>query len=200
MKTRIFAMVCACTPIFAVAQVTPIGPFTGSMQEGWETHALGQFLPMLDIFGGAGDATQLAAGQGLHVTTGWGFFNSTFPHGGGRFMGGAGVNYALNFDAPASQFGAYFQTNADAPDAVATFFDANNVQIGGSVVVSAPLGEWQWNGWEYAQGISRIEIVASNQWGGFIMIDDLEYNAVPEPGAFVALAAGLGLLLVRRKR
>ena len=200
MNKRFVAFVCAVTPIAAAAQVTPIGPFTGAMQEGWEGHALGQFLPSLDIFGGAGDATQLAGGQGLHVTTGWGFFNTTFPHSGGRFMGGAGVNYALNFDSPAFQFGAYFQTNADVPDAMATFFDASNVQIGGSVVVSAPLGQWQWNGWEYAQGISRIEIVASNQWDGFIMIDDLEYNPVPEPGAFVALAAGLGLLLVRRRR
>lgn len=200
MKTRIFALLVACTPVAALAQVTPIGPFTGSMQEGWETHALSQFLPALDIFGGAGDAVQISAGQGLHVTTGWGFFHTTFPHSGTRFMGGAGVNYALTFDVPASQFGAYFQTNANAPDAVATFFDANNVQIGGSLVVSAPMGQWQWNGWEYAQGISRIEIVASNQFAGFIMIDDLEYNAVPEPGAFVALAAGLGLLLIRRKR
>ena len=79
MKIRTFALVCACTPIFASAQVTPIGPFTGSMQEGWETHALGQFLPMLDIFGGAGDAVQISAGQGPARHNGLGIHPYDFP-------------------------------------------------------------------------------------------------------------------------
>jgi hypothetical protein len=188
-------------PLSAFAQVTPIGPFVGDLQEGWETHALGQFLPQLDILGGAGTADQLGGGQGLHVTTSWGFFHSTFPHSGQRFMGGAGVNYALVFDDPALRFGAYFQTNADVPGATATFFDAQGGQIGGPMAMAVPLGQWQWEGWEFAGGIKRIEIVASNQWGGFVMIDDLEYvNVIPEPAAIVGLALGIGLLLARRRR
>lgn len=197
---RLFAFVCVIGPAAAFAQVTPIGPFAGTLQEGWESHAGGLFLPQLIILGGAGTADQLGGGQGLHVTTGWGFFSTIFPHSGAKFMGGAGVNYQFIFNTPAFQFGAYFGTNADAAGATATFYDAANAQIGGPMAIAAPMGQWQWDGWEFAGGIKRIEIVASNQWGGFIMSDDLEYNPVPEPGAIVALAVGLGMLLVRRKR
>jgi hypothetical protein len=46
-----------------------------------------------------------------------------------------------------------------------------------------------------------VVIIANNQWGGFIMSDDLEYTgAVPEPASLLALAGGLGLLLARRRR
>lgn len=200
MSLRKIALAFAVVPVVAAAQVTPIGPFTGALQEGWESHPTGMFLPQLPIFGDGSTADQLGGGQGLHVTTGWGFISTIFPHSGGKFMGGAGVNYAFVFNTPAFEFGAYFATNASAPGATATFFDANNAQIGGPMAIGAPMGQWQWDGWQYAGGIKRIEIVAINTSGGFIMSDDLEYNAVPEPAAIVGLVAGLGLLLVRRRK
>lgn len=200
-STKLFALACIAVPAAVYAQVTPIGPFTGAMQDSYETQPTGQFLSSYDIFGGSGSVDQLGTGQGIHITSGWGFFSTVFPHSGGFFLGGAGVNYQFQFDTPAFQFGGYFATNADSPGAVATFFDASGAQIGGPMAIGAPMGQWQWDGWEYAGGIKRIEIVANNQFGGFIMSDDIEYNGVvPEPSAFVALAAGVGLLLVRRKR
>jgi hypothetical protein len=200
MKIRALTLAFAAIPIVAVAQVTPIGPFTGAMQDGYEAVPNGQFLPHYDIFGGAGDVDQFGGGQGVHITTGWSFFSTVFPHGGNLFLGGAACNYQFIFDTPAFQFGGYFATNADSPGAVATFYDDTNAQIGGPMAIGAPMGQWQWDGWEYAGGIKRIEVVANNQFGGFILSDDLEYNAVPEPAAFVAIATGLGLLLIRRKR
>lgn len=199
MKIRTLTFAFAAIPIVAVAQVTPIGPFTGALQEGWEAQPSG-FQSQYTIFGGAGTANQLGGGQGLLIASGWSFFSNISPHSGGAFMGGAGVNYEFIFNTPAFQFGGFFGTNADTPGAMATFFDASNVQIGGPMAIGAPLGQWQWDGWEYAGGIGRVVIIANNQFGGFIMSDDLEYNAVPEPGALVALATGIGLLLVRRKR
>ena len=115
-------------------------------------------------------------------------------------MGGAGVNYSFMFDTPAFQFGGYFGTNSDAPDATATFYDSQGAVIGSPMNVSAPIGQWAWNGWEFGGGISRIDIVANNTWGGFIMSDDIQYNPVPEPAAFVGLAAGLALLMLRKRK
>jgi hypothetical protein len=200
MSLRHFAFVFSVAPVLALAQVTPIGPFSGSSSDGYETQPRGQFLASYDIFGGAGSVDMLGSGQGLHITTGWTFFNSIFPHSGEVFMGGAGVNYSFMFDTPAFQFGGYFGTNTDAPDAMATFYDAQGSVIGSSMPVSAPIGQWSWNGWEYSGGISRIDIVASNSWGGFIMSDDIEYNPVPEPAAIIGIVVGLSALLLRKRK
>lgn len=115
-------------------------------------------------------------------------------------MGGAGVNYEFVFSNPVARFGGYFATNADAPGATATFFNAANQQIGGPLAIGAPMGQWQWDGWEYLPGISRISITANNQWGGFIMSDDLQYDAVPEPATLAALGLGLAAVARRRRR
>jgi hypothetical protein len=201
MSKRLFVLAAAVFPVAALAQVTVVGPFTGDLSEGYETIPQGEFHTSYDVFGGAGTVLQVGTGQGLLVTSGWGFFSTIFPHSGGAFMGGAGVNYEYDFDTPATMFGGYFGTNADTPDATVTFYDANNAQIGDSMTLSAPLGDWAWNGWQYDGGISRVVIIANNQWGGFIMSDDLEYTgAVPEPASLLALAGGLGLHLARRRR
>ena len=157
-------------------------------------------MTQYSVFGGAGTVDQVGAGQGVHITTGWSFFSTVFPHGGDAFMGGAGVNYEYNFNTPALRFGGWFATNADSPDATVAFFDPNNVQIGSALTASAPQGQWQWNGWEYAGGISRVVVRANNQFNGFIMNDDMQYTAVPEPATMAFLGLGFAALVARRRR
>jgi hypothetical protein len=185
---------------FVHAAIVPIGQFTGQKQEGFETHAGGQFLPELDVFGGTGDKVlSLGGGQGLHVTTGWSFFSVTYPHGGAKFMGGAGVNANWVFVTPALQFGGFFNTNADAPDATAKFYDASENLLA-TLDVKAPTGgAWEWNGWkdDSGKGIKRVEIIAKNQFNGFIMHDDMEYTPIPEPASLALI--GMGLLALRRR-
>ncbi|HRI44405.1 MAG TPA: hypothetical protein PLL78_11730 [Fimbriimonadaceae bacterium] len=168
----------------AFAQPNTIGPFTGAQSDGYETQQRGTFVPQFIVFGGAATVDSLTGGQGLHITSGWSFFNVIFPHGGQVFMGGAGVNQVYNFIVPARRFGGYFGTNADVPGATATFFDTNGNQIGAPQAVNAPQASWAWNGWEHAAGISRVEIRSTNPWGGFIMNDDMEYD--PAAAASVA--------------
>jgi hypothetical protein len=182
----------------ASASIVSIGEFTGDYQEGFETQPRFQFLPHYDVFGGMGDVNQVGGGQGLHITTGWAFFQTIFPHGGDVFMGGAGVNAEWVFDVPAKRFGGYFGTNADVPDAMAYFYDEAGNLID-SLAVGAPLGSWKWNGWETTgAGIKRVEIIANNQYNGFIMHDDMEYTMIPAPGGLALL--GLGSLALRRRR
>lgn len=189
---------CFATPIVGMAQVTSIGQFSGSATEGYETQAA-NFYTSFSILGGLGTANQLGgSGQGLNVTTGWSFFFFVGPHSGNQMMGGAACNYSFNFATPAQQFGGFFATNADIAGGVAVFYDSTGTQIGGPEVLSAPQGQWQWNGWEYAGGISRVDIIGNNQFGGFIMSDDLQYNPVPEPATLVVV--GLGLAAVTRRR
>ncbi len=194
-------LVVAVTCVVANAQIITIGPFTGAHQEGYETLPRFQFQPQYVVFGGQGTVDQVGNGQGLHITTGWTFFHQVFPHSGETFMGGAGVNYEYVFNVPALRFGGYFATNADAPDATVTFFDENGNQIGGPLAASAPLGQWQWNGWETTgPGIKRVRIIANNQFAGFIMNDDMEYDPIPEPATVLFFGAGLAALAARRRK
>ncbi|MER3414407.1 MAG: hypothetical protein C4340_05725 [Armatimonadota bacterium] len=185
----------------ANAQIISIGPFTGAFQEGYETQRRGEFLPSYTVFSGQGTVNQVGSGQGLHITSSWGFFYTVYPHTGSAFMGGAGVNYEYVFNTPAVRFGGYFATNADLADATVTFFDENGNQIGGAFTASAPLGQWAWNGWQTnGPGIKRVRIVANNRFNGFIMNDTMQYDPVPEPATLLAVAAGFAALAARRRK
>src|SRR2546429_498490 len=106
----------------ARAQVTTTGPFTGDQSEGWETQNA-VFVSTIPCFGGGGNECRSIGGSALLITSGWSFQHGsttyvTNPHGGSKFMGGAGCNYGFYFATPVSRFGGYFCTNADSSDAM----------------------------------------------------------------------------------
>ena len=183
----------------ARAEITTVEPFSGELSEGFEDHPLGMFLPQIDVFGGEGIVGTTTGGAFVHVTTGWTFFGTVFPHGGNKFMGSAGDPLRWEFDTPAQKFGGYFTTNNGTNDATARFFSAENTLLGQLVVTAPANNQWVWNGWETdGVGIAAVEITGNAFNGGFIMHDDMELISIPEPAALSLI--GLGALAMLRRR
>ncbi len=173
--------VIACVGLAAsscLAQVTPVGPFVGDAQEGFEALPSG-FVCQYTLFGGGGDMTEIAGGCGLHNTSGWGFGCSIFPHGGGRLFGSAGAAVQIKFNPPICAIGGWWGTNVppefSTGDGKIAFYDINGNHIHSDAIVSPPNCTWTWNGWESTTPIGRVEIYGGNVFGGgFQMIDDME--------------------------
>ena len=179
MKSSLWTGLCCATCFVspAAAQVVPVGPFTGDLQEGFESFSKG-FGPQLVCFGGAATANQIGGTQGLYVINAWFYFGGIFAFEGFLFMGGtSGVTVEWVFDQPATRFGGYFGTNYSQPGATATFYDA-----AGQVMATLPIdcpngGQWAWSGWEATgQGFKRITIAGSNPTSGHIMHDLLQLS------------------------
>lgn len=179
----------------AVAQVKPTAPFTGAQSDSYESLPFGQFVQQLPVFNKS--IVRSLSGPNMHVTGTWYFTGVVSARTGTHFMGGAGCNYEFVLDEPALKFGGYWATNANLAGATAKLYDkADNLL--GEFPVGAPISQWQWDGWEVLSGpgIMRVQILAKNQYGGYIMSDDIEFTPIPEPATLGLLA--LGLLLRRR--
>jgi hypothetical protein len=176
MKNIVLASMLA-VPALALAQVSPVGPFTGDHSDSFETTPSGVFQPSYDVFDTT--ALMISTGGSMHVTSGWGFMCSIFPFDGSRLAGSAGgfVRYEFTTDV-ASAFGGYFGTNADSsgPDATARFFDASGNQIGDAVIEIASDCAWTWNGWEFDSGVAAVEIEGAVFGGAFVMMDAMEVS------------------------
>jgi hypothetical protein len=182
-----------------LSQVTPTGPFTGTLQEGFENAPAFMFTQCVNTRVFSNNADLCTPGNsGAHVTSGWSFFCSIFPHGGVRLFGSAGGVAEYTFDTPAQRFGGYFGTNTNANDGVATFFDASN-NVLATLPITAPANcSWTWNGWDAGSGplIKRVQIAGnySGGAGGFMMMDDMELDAGPATGVGTPICFGDGTL------
>lgn len=197
-------MVCTLVVVLALGawstasadSITAVGPFTGTLSEGFEGLPSG-FLSQHSVFGGAG---VWQSSSFVHVTGGWVFFSTIHPHSG-RLFGGAGSVSEYVFDVPAQAFGGYFGTNSDADDGVARFFDVDDNLIGVRPITAPKGGSWTWNGWVTSVGFKRIEIEGNSiiGSGGHLQMDDMEYNPVPEGSTLVLVGAALVALAWRRR-
>ena len=165
-----------------LAQISSVGPFTGPYTEGFETQnppcppCFFNCIPNR-LFNNTADLCDTTpGGTGAHITSGWSFMCTIFPHGGGRFTGSAGGPYRLTFDTPVSSFGGYFGTNSGTDGAVIVFYDASNNAIGSPQNATTAGCTWTWNGWASTVPIKSMTITGNNPFGGgFTDMDDLEY-------------------------
>jgi len=159
----------------ASAQMTAIGPFTGSDTETFETKPYGANACVPGrVFNNKADLCDPSGV--IIVSSGWSFVCQIAPHAGTHFAGSAGQSAVYTFDNPVSKFGGYFGSNNGTPDAKVAFFDDNGQHISSELAKIPADCNWYWNGWQANAGavIKRVEIYGgSASGGGFIDMDDM---------------------------
>ena len=181
----------------ATAQITPTGPFAGSLSEGFETQDLsgGPFPPCVvdRVFNGNADLCSLTGGA--HITSGWSFGCSIQERSGERLYGSTSGGSRYTFDSPATRFGGYFGTNnPSSSDGVIHFYDGGGALIASDVLVAPNDCSWTWNGWDFGTtAVGSIEVIANYGDGGHLMMDDMEVDlATGSTGAAFCLGDGSG--------
>jgi hypothetical protein len=162
----------------AGAQVVPIGPFTGSQSEGFETQINPGFTACVNgrVFNATADLCT-PGNNGCSITTGWSFICTILPHSGAKLFGSAGGFAEYTFDTPAQRFGGQFGVNYSVGNGIAIFFDTAGNQLA-SLPITAPANcTWNWNGWDAGAGprFKRVQIYGpAPLGGGFMMMDDMQ--------------------------
>jgi len=170
-----FASILA-VPAVALAQFTPVDPFVGDLQEGFDTIPFPLFEPSFSIFDDQADVFSTVGS--MHATPGWGFSCTIRAFEGTQLAASTGGPARFEFDEDITAFGGYFGSNAPAggADGVATFFDRSGAVIGEDTLEIADNCEWTWNGWEFDQGVATIEIASGYSDGDYAQMDALELS------------------------
>lgn len=184
----ILTSLAAVSIVGALSAQTPIGPFSGTIQEGFETQSTGSFDPCIQgrVFGSTADLCT-PGGSGAHITGGWSFACNIQERSGVQLFGaggataGGGIEYT--FDSAPSRFGGYFGMNhTGGPDFTVTFF-------AGATMVGSPTNlamqndcSWNWFGWDLTgTGIDRVHFATNHSSTGYLMMDDMEVDSVSGP-------------------
>jgi hypothetical protein len=183
-----FAFCIAGFAASVTAQVTPIGPFTGTRQEGFQNIGLWPpagpctFCPSIpDAFGGIATLAHPTGAANIHITGGWGFVCSIGANLTPRLAASTGgaFDYVFNPGAGAYKFGGYFGTNAGVAGGTIEFYDASNTMIGSDILTHQADCQWVWHGWEFSVAVERIRVIGNYSGGGYVMMDDMEYDDTP---------------------
>jgi hypothetical protein len=167
----------------AAGQITIEGPFTGAQSEGFTTQVTPNPFPVCVADRVFTNTADLCAPSGsAHITGGWGFECSIGSNLTPRLFASTGGAAVFTFDDPVARFGGFFGTNFNnnvSSGGSATFFDAGGAQIGSVQTINIDsCGTYRWNGWSSTVPVKKIEVLGlgSGSGGGYIMMDDLEYD------------------------
>jgi hypothetical protein len=162
-----------------LAQVTPVGPFTGDRSEGFEGQPTGFHVCLPNrVFNNTADVCSNNGAASMHTTSAWHFRCSILPYNGSRLFGSGSGGYAVfTFDNDIEAFGGYFGTNAWQPGQNHTvtviFYDRQGGQIDSVLANVTDDCMWNWNGWSHP-GIASIHVINSYGNGGYVDLDSLE--------------------------
>jgi hypothetical protein len=177
----------------ATAQIQPIPPFVGAVRDSVDSYTstfiISDHLTILD----GGLTVRSHNGSTLvHLISGSTLGGDrVVPRSPSWMLGITEGPVIWEFNTPALQIGAYWDTNSGANDATAQFFDVGGDLIGTQVVtIPSAANQWVWNGWESNVPIGRMVITGNGVLHGFLWNDDFEMTSVPEP------ASGLMLVLL----
>ena len=208
----------ATTVPLAQAAIAPVGPFTGSIGETWESFpnytVPGPVTFLSDpttIFGGdASISNPLMVIYEPSAGATFGLINSgsAAVSDGVKGMGINNLDFhtapaTITFATGVSTFGGYWGAATVGSDAVVavSFFDAGGGLLGADSFTynheSTSNGALDWHGW-----MSTTPIMSLTYSGNLVVNDGLQANVIPEPEIYVMLAAGLGLIgfVARRKK
>jgi hypothetical protein len=198
------------------AIVTSLSPFTGSVQENFESFpnyitSGSSISNPTSIMGGSASVTgiqnyiygSLAGGVGAYWALGTNNIAQSFDGVQGLGMNNAASNdAAITFATSATQFGAYFgNVNGTGTDGMTiNFFDtANTLFYTQSWNDITGNGSLTWHGWDSTTPIKRIEIQGNSP-----VADSMRATvtiAAPEPGTMALLAVGgTGFVAKLRRR
>ena len=163
----------------ALAQVSPIAPFTGEFAEGFEnfytTEAVDCFQP---TFGGhASVCAPNAALGGMNAR--YEIFGSgqcLFAARTGDRLGVSNDSWVeIDFDVPIREFGGYFGTHGDTGTVTFIFFDDQGAEIGRDSQPMSTACVWTWHGYELPQDQPAwtVRIRHSEHAGALVDMDDL---------------------------
>jgi hypothetical protein len=176
------ALAAAATSGVARAQITPVSPFTGPFTESFET-VTANFEECVNGQVFAGQARVCTPGwSGCLVTQFWSSFCVASARTGANLFGSNSGVPEFVFGAPIRRFGGYFCTISGSPNGTARFYDDTGGLVGSATLFTNAC-TWTWNGWESATPFVRVTITGNNPIfnGGFVQMDDLEYQGVSQP-------------------
>lgn len=183
----------------AWGQVNPIGPFTGSVFEGFNVFPFNPSYQQYSIFAGQGLVRNIHPSGALKYEASserGGDF--VLPRSAPTFGGQIGIS-EWTFPQPLARFGAYWENNSRFDGAVATFYDLSN-----NLVATLPMSipkdgqTWTWNGWSFDVPVNKFVVTGNDTafFSGFIWYEDATANfavAVPEASSWMMIGlCGLG--------
>ena len=207
-------VVCCCIASSAKADLTPVGPFSGTYSEGFES--FDDYLTNPNAF--EGEPIQLFGGQASAIAgatpnllifqpsnnANWvlGSSGNVTPADGTKGLGVFREDTALeiDFNVPVIEFGGYFAGLTDGANPIPIvfeFFDSNNVQVGATQTINyldaTGNGTLEWSGWHFDTAISRAVITTD-----FLASDGLQITTIPEPNTLICFLA-IGILACKNR-
>src|SRR5262245_6542693 len=137
-------LTCACAPM---ADIVPVGPFTGMKSEDLEAVTPLQFLiqEQIEVMGGDLSFVSGVGETTIHLWHGSCLSGDCAIPRSGVYLIGATTPQRIVFNRTVLRFGAYFTNTSLSDDATVEFFDRNGDSLGTQTLSVPTAGtDWYW--------------------------------------------------------